>query len=156
LFGWGVIMTRNLHQIAIVALLVVLALAGTGVHAQTPELLLFGGDDHKTFLGCLNCGRFDPGSVCNRFGDHGSRFSSESIWNRFGNYGSRFSSYSPWNRFASDPPVIVDRQGNFYGYFTSNRYHPKRTEIKFFLVFLDNVDQVNEDLERARDLFCNE
>lgn len=149
-------MTIRLYHVAIAPIIIVLALAVTAAQAQAPELLLFGGRDQQTFLGCLNCSRFDPSSVCNRFGDHGSRFSSESIWNRFGDYGSRFSSYSPWNRFASDPPVIVDRNGNFYGYFASSRFHLRRTTIRFFLVFLDNVDEVNEDLERARDLFCNE
>ena len=52
--------------------------------------------------------------------------------------------------------VIVDADGGFYGYFTSNRIHPKRTEIKVFRLFIDNADEVNEDLERARDLFCGE
>jgi hypothetical protein len=137
-------------------MIITLVLAVATAQAQTPELLLFGGRDHKTFLGCLNCSRFDLSSVCNRFGDHGSRFSLTSIWNRFGDYGSRLSSYSPWNRFASDPPVIVDSVGNFYGYFTSNRFYSGRTTIRFFLVFLDNVDEVYEDLERARDLFCSE
>lgn len=149
-------MTINFHRIAIAHILVALALATTAAQAQTPELLLFGGEDCKIFLGCLNCSRFDPDSVCNRSGDYGSCFKSKCIWNRFGDYGSPFGSYSPWNRFAFDPPVIVDREGNFYGYFTSNRYNPKRTNIKFFLIFLDNVDMVNEELELARDLFCNE
>jgi hypothetical protein len=129
---------------------------GKPSRAQDSALLLFGGEDHKRFLGCLNCGRLDTVSVCNRFGDHGSRFADESIWNRFGDFGSRFSSLSPWNKFASDPPVIVDKEGNFYGYFTSNRSNPKRTSIRFFRAFLDNVDMVNNDLPRARDLFCEE
>ncbi len=144
----------SLYRIAMVALPIALVVAATAAPAQTPELFLFGGNDHKTFLGCVNCGRFDPRSVCNRFGEYGSLFSSKSIWNRFGEYGSRFSPYSPWNRFASDPPVIVDRRGNFYGYFTSNRYHPRRTRIKSLLILLD-TDEVTEDVERARDLFCN-
>lgn len=124
--------------------------------AQTQALLLFAGKDHKVFLGCLNCGRFDSSSVCNRFGNYGSRFADTSIWNRFGSYGSRFSGESPWNKFATDPPVVVDPDGAFYGYFTSNRFHQQRTEIKSLRVFLDNADEVNEDLQRARDLFCGE
>lgn len=124
--------------------------------AQTPALLLFGGKNHKVFLGCLNCGRFDSDSVCNRFGDYGSRFSDKSIWNRFGGYGSRFEDHSPWNKFATAPPAIVDSQGNFYGYFTANRYHDKRTTDRSFLAFLNNADKVNQDLEEARKLFCDE
>lgn len=145
-------MKQGLGARTVVAVVVLLTLAGVG-QAQTPALLLFGGKDHKVFLGCLNCGRFDSSSVCNRYGDFGSRFSDKSIWNRFGNYGSRFSSESPWNKFATDPPVVVDRDGSFYGYFTANRFHHRRTGIKLFRVFLDHGDEVNEDLQRARDLF---
>jgi hypothetical protein len=61
-----------------------------------------------------------------------------------------------WNKFGTAPPVVVDREGNFYGYFTANRNHPKRTTIRFFLVFLDNADEVTADLNEARDLFCEE
>jgi hypothetical protein len=140
---------------ASLGLIFLVAVASTSLSAETP-LLLFGGRDHKVFLGCLNCGHFEAGSVCNSFGEHGSQFSGESIWNPFGDYGSQFNSYSPWNQFASDPPVVVDHEGQFYGYFTANRMHLKRTRIEFFLIFLNNVDEVNEDLERARGLFCKE
>jgi hypothetical protein len=123
---------------------------------RTPALLLFGREDHKTFLGCLNCGAISAESVCNPFADYGSRFSDSSIWNQFNEYGSRFSDYSPWNPFASKPPVIVDGDGNFYGYFTANRTHDKRTSIPGLLSLLDNVDWVVADLSRARDAFCGE
>lgn len=96
------------------------------------------------------------GSLCNRFGEQGSRFSSESIWNRFGEYGSKFSGSSPWNKFATDSPVVVDRDGVFYGYFAANKAHPERTKIGKFRSLLDNVELVNEDLQAARDLFCGE
>jgi len=135
---------------------VLIVSAPRSASGQVPELLLFGREDHKTFLGCLNCSRFASESICNRFGDHGSRFSDKSIWNRFGDYGSRFSSYSPWSRFASDPPVLVDADGKFYGYFTANRSHTQRTTIKALVPFLDEVDWINEDLQRARDAFCEQ
>jgi hypothetical protein len=35
--------------------------------------------------------------------------------NGFGQFASQFSSYSACNEFASDPPVIVDRSGSYYG-----------------------------------------
>jgi hypothetical protein len=123
---------------------------------QNVALLLFGGANHKTFLGCLNCARFDSSSVCNRLGEFGSRFSDTSIWNRFSDYGNRFANTGAWNRLATDPPVIVDRDGSSYGYFTANRYYPSRTKIRAFLAFLDNVDDVNADLQKARDAFCGE
>jgi hypothetical protein len=137
-----------------------IAVSGTGA-APLPQgpaagLLLFGGPNGSSsvFVGCLSCSRFDSLSVCNRFGDFGSRFADKSIWNRFGDYGSRFSDTSPWNKFASFAPKIFDSAGNFYGYFTSNRFLTPRTTDAFFRSFLDNVDFVNEDLDAARDAFC--
>lgn len=135
-------------------LLVVGLTTSLAAQSATPALLLFGGSNHETFLGCLNCGRYDAASICNKYGDFGSRFNNKSIWNRYGDFGSRYSDSSPWNKYASNPPIIVDQQGNSYGYFTSNRTKTSRTTIKPLLVFLDNVDQVNEDLEVARDTFC--
>jgi hypothetical protein len=39
---------------------------------QAPKaLLLFGGQDHKDFLGCLNCVDSSPASVCNELGKYG-------------------------------------------------------------------------------------
>jgi hypothetical protein len=119
------------------------------------RLLLFGGEvGHHVFLGCLTCKSFDIDSVCSTFGEYGSRFSPTSIWNRFGEYGSRFSPLSPWNRFASTPPVVVDAEGRFYGYFTSASHHASRTSVPFFLTLLDNPEKVNDDLQAARDAFC--
>ena len=138
------------------ALLFVLALSLSSpatLRGQTGELLLFGGRNHETFLGCLNCSRFDSGSVCSRFGDYGSRFSDTSIWSRFGTYGSRFSNDSPWGQFASNPPVVVDREGNSYGYLTLSRTHSQRTRIRGLVDLLDYFRQ-GVDLSEVRDLFC--
>ena len=126
--------------------------------AQTPELLLFGGNNNRVLLGCLNCSPLDRGSVCNRTGPHGSMISDVSIWNRKGTYGSEISEYSPWNRIAvtnslgvsTNPPLIVDRAGNSYGYFTSNPVYPQRTRIPTFVAFLNNV----RDLSQGA--FCND
>ena len=131
-----------------------LLIAATSVNAQ--ELLLFGGRNHDVFIGCLTCSKYDAGSVCNRYGDHGSKYSDESIWNRYGTYGSKYNDESPWNKYSSNPPAIVDRNGGFYGYFTANRYTSQRTQISALLALTNNVDLVTEDLEKARDLFCGE
>lgn len=120
------------------------------------ELLLFGGGSHDVFIGCLNCSEHDAGSVCNKYGDQGSKYNDTSIWNKYGGYGSKYSDLSPWNKYASNPPIIVDREGGFYGYFTANKHQDKRTQIKALLQLADNVDWVNDDLERARDAFCEE
>lgn len=105
--------------------------------AQT-ELLIFGGRNNDVFLGCLTCDRFNSASVLNSTGPHGSRFAIDSIWNRYGDYGSRFSTYSPCNRFGTNPPVVVDRQGNFYGYLTISQTFPRRITDRTVLEWLEN------------------
>src|ERR1039457_5629615 len=97
------------------------------VHSQTAvtPLLLFGGANHKTFLGCLTCSRTNADSIANKFGTYGSKFSAESIFNRFSDYGSKFSDYGICNKFANDPPVIVDQEGNYYDRLTMNKFIPK-------------------------------
>jgi hypothetical protein len=139
--------------VALVALLVVV-ISGFATAQGDPALLLFGGDGHKTFLGCLNCGKFESGSICNKFGQHGSKFMPDSIWNKFGNFGSKFSNQSPWNRFALDPPVIVDNAGNFYGHLTANRFNPKRTQINLYVTLSDLWEAITDDPESIADRLC--
>jgi hypothetical protein len=127
---------------------------GTSVtFGQTPQLLLFGSSDHKTFLGCLNCSQFDSGSLCNQFGQYGSQFNTGSIWNQFGHFGSKFSSDSPWNQFSTSGPVIVDRSGQFYGRFTANKFVSDRTHIEALNQLAELIAD-GTDLDKARDLFC--
>lgn len=136
------------------SLVLLLFFAGS-VHAQSNvALLLFGGDGHKTFLGCLNCSQYDSGSICNKYGQHGSKYGSDSIWNIYGNYGSKFSNQSPWNQYASEPPAIVDRAGNFYGYLTANQYNPKRTRINLYVQLSDLWEEISEDPESIADQLC--
>jgi hypothetical protein len=130
-------------------------LVGLPCHAQAGKaLLLFGGKDHKTFLGCLNCSPKSEGSVCNKFGV-GSKFDTNSIWNKFGDFGSKFSEYSPWNKFSTSAPIIVDKDGGSYGYFSANKFHTDRTKIKWFVRILD-FQADHDDLEATRDLMCTE
>jgi len=93
------------------------------------DLLLYGGSDRTVFLGCFTCGKFDEASIGNKFSTYGNRFSSESIFNRFGSYGSKFSDESICNPRASYPPVVVDEDGNFYGYLTINLSERDAVEI---------------------------
>lgn len=123
-------------------------------NAYAQELLLFGGENNKTFLGCVNCNRYDSGSICNPYGPQGNKYNGESIWNRYGTFGSSYSSSSPWNRYASKPPVIVDRQGKFYGYFSANRYLSNRTRIEYFIQMAEAVAE-GEDLDTFRDRLCD-
>ena len=90
---------------------------------QTVRLMIFGGSDHKTYLGCLTCSEYDADSVYNEYGTHGSAYSNESIWNQYGDYGSKYSSEGACNPYADDPPVIVDQNGKYYGRLSLNTYH---------------------------------
>lgn len=94
--------------------------------AQSNKLMIFGGEDHKTYLGCLNCNEYASDSVFNSYGSHGSAYSTESIWNHYSDFGSPYSIHSACNPYASDPPVIVDQNGTYYGRLTVNEYHPQR------------------------------
>jgi len=144
----GILRTRQLG----IALLTICLSAWnlSEARAAYPELLLFGGTSHKDFLGCLNCPPADNGSVWNAIGEHGSRLSPNSIWNRLGTYGNKFSSLSPWNKFSSTAPVVVDRDGTFYGYFSANKLHPKRTNVAFLLLILEDHDWLIENLDEVR------
>jgi hypothetical protein len=120
---------------------------------QTPQLLLFGGEDHHIFLGCLNCPQSDSRSICDQFGEYGSESNGDSIWSQFGNFGSSFASDSPWNQFSTSGPMIVDESGRSYGRFTSNRSAPDRTQIEALNRLADLVAR-GTNLDKARDLFC--
>jgi hypothetical protein len=93
--------------------------------AQNPKLMLFGGSGHKVYLGCLNCSEYATDSVENAYGTHGSPYAADSIFNHFGPYGDPFSLTSACNSLASDPPVIVDGAGAYYGRLTLNEFHPE-------------------------------
>ena len=118
------------------------------------ELIIFGGAEHDDFLGCLTCSEFDSDSICNGFGSYGNEFSSSGMWNEFAGYGNEFSSDSPWNEFASgnSVPVLVDRDGGFYGYFTINEYRSDAVE------FASDMKRWHEDtdgdLEQVRLKLC--
>lgn len=103
--------------ILLLSLALPLAVFGTG------PLLIFGGNGHKEFLGCLNCNEYHPDSVWNSF----SRFGFENdfgVWNPYGEFANPFSPRSICNEFSTDPPVIVDRSGTFYGRLTVNEFAP--------------------------------
>ncbi len=148
---------RRLYALAACAALA-LCLAGTA-QAQalgSPRLALYGGEDYKTFLGCFNCNNFDPESVCNRYGEHGSRFAGRSIWNKLDTFGSRYSDQSPWNPYGDQPPALFDRLGNFQGFFTANVYNPRRTRVPELIALSNRWQSVTDDPEAAAEKFCEQ
>ncbi|ATA90849.1 hypothetical protein CGC56_00860 [Capnocytophaga canimorsus] len=114
------------------------------ISAQT--LHIYGGKDHDVYLGCLNCDNYNSDSVWNEYGKYGNSYNSNSIWNEYGNYGGGYSDTSPWNRYANNPPVIVDKQGNFYGYFTINEYKDKRANFDLALYLYEYYDMIRKDV----------
>jgi hypothetical protein len=97
--------------------------AASGAALPTPSaLMLFGGQDHKTFLGCLNCAETSTSSVFNGYGQYGSPY-GQTIFNHYSNFGSAYSGWGACNSYATDPPVIVDSSGNYYVRLTLNEYH---------------------------------
>lgn len=84
--------------------------------------MIFGGPGHQSYLGCLNCNDYDKESVFNPHSRFGSAYSTTSILNSYSQVGSVYSQYSACNRYASDPPVVVDGDGTFYGRLTLNGY----------------------------------
>jgi hypothetical protein len=146
--GWC--MRRTFYLLAAIAMLLT-----STARAQLPALFLYGGTNHKTFLGCLNCDKYGSAAVCNKYGNFGSKYNSDSIWNRYGTFGSKYSSDSPWNKYASSTPIIVDQSGRSYGHLSANRYHSNRTRIEVFVQLADYLAE-QDDLDKARDLFCGD
>lgn len=119
------------------------------IFSQT--LYIYGGEDHDVFLGKLNASKYDSKSIWNEYGTYGSEYNTNSIWNEYGTYGSAYSSYSPFNSYASYPPVIVDEDGNFYGYFTVNKYKSKRANFDLVNIICEYYESIREDVDEWYD-----
>jgi hypothetical protein len=113
--------------------------AGNGGAGATHKLMVFGGPGHATYLGCLNCSEYANDSVFNENGPHGSPYASESIFNAYSRFGGQYGAYSPCNPYASDPPVIVDENGAFYGRLTVNAYNPQASHDATIQGWLERV-----------------
>lgn len=128
-------------------------IASIQLHAQ--NILIYGGKEHDVFLGCLNCSKYESTSIWNAYGNYGSKYSSKSIWNKYGSYGGEYSSTSPFNRYTTTPPVLVDKNGNFYGYFTANTSYNKRTNNKLALLIIAHWEEIGDDVKEAYDVIFN-
>lgn len=120
-----------------------LIFSATSVRA---DILLF--TESNDFRGCFDCSRYDSDSICNRYGDYGSRYSSNSIWSRYG-AGSRYDTDSPFARYGAGLKM-VDNAGNFYGYFSISSGGERR--IREYLRQLWDV--TSGDYDEMRDIFC--
>jgi len=113
----------------------------TAPAGSSARLMIFGGEGHRTYLGCLNCSEYASDSVLNRYGPHGSPYATDSIFNRYGTYGSPYSTSSPCSPYGGDPPVIVDEGGNSYGRLTVNVYATERTKLGYWSAWIAGVCQ---------------
>ena len=109
-------------------------------------LHIYGGTGHDVYLGFLNCDNYNTNSIWNEYGTYGSNYCLKSIWNEYGTYGSDYSNESPFNAYASYPPVIVDKDGGFYGYFTVNQYRSKRADIKLVMTIYKFYELIRDDV----------
>jgi hypothetical protein len=124
------------------AILIILLFASSFAFSQ--RIMIFGGEKHDMYLGCLNCAPSDDESIWNENGVYGTKLNNLSIWSEFSDYGNEFSYLSPWNEFATAPPIITDDKGGYYGYFTRNPYNKERTEVEFFVYVLENFRWISE------------
>lgn len=100
------------------------------VSKPTTVLYIYAGANEKDYLGKLNASRYD----------------SESIWNSYGTYGNKYNSYSPFNEYASNPPVLRDKNGKFYGYFTANKYKANRANYELIDIICEHYEEIREDV----------
>lgn len=118
-------------------------------HYNVPSgtiLLIYGGKNYDDYLGKINANRFDSESIWNQYGKYGNCYNSQSIWNKYSTYGNKYNNCSPFNDYASNPPILVDKQGNFYGYFTSNKYKSQRANLKLIDIICENYEEISKDV----------
>ena len=122
---------RHTFSSAFLALILTLGSAVQTSAATPQKLMLFGGPDHKQYLGCVVCNEFSSDSICNGFGHYGNEFSTEGMFQEFAGFGNDFSPDSPWNEFSTSTsvPVLVDENGAFFGYFTINESRPDAVKV---------------------------
>ncbi len=120
-----------------------------GMSAQV--LHIYGGQNNQVYLGCINCNKFDSKSIWNAYGNYGSIYSSTSIWNEYGSYGGSYSQYSPFNNYTSTPPIIVDNNGGFYGYLTSNQYMSQKANFSLANTICKYWKVIKEDVSNWYD-----
>ena len=127
-------------------LFLIFVISGISCTALAKDLHLYvdNGSNH-VYLGCFTCSPYDQNSIWNEYGEYGSEYSQNSIWNDYGPYGSEYSNTSPWNSYSNQNPVLVDKQGGFYGYFTCNQYRTKRINSKLIDFMCKNRDKIKNN-----------
>ena len=112
------------------------------------QLHIFGGSKLDVYLGCLTCDDYSIYSIWNSYVVYGNNLNAISIWNSNGIYGGSHSMFSPFTRYATTPPVVVDKDGNFYGYFTINNSNDKRCDAPLALTIYKSYDIIRNDVAK--------
>lgn len=135
-------------------LLTILLVTGSVISSHCQNLHLYGGKDQDVYLGCINCSKYDANSIWNENGTYGNQNNENSIWNKNGTYGNENSLYSPWNNNTTSKfiPVVVDKEGKFYGYFTVNPFNSKRANFGLALNIYQHHDFIRDNLSAAYDI----
>lgn len=100
-------------------------------------------NDGKVYLGKCTLDKYDQDSIWYTLalaGDYSSEYSDTSIWNKFSDYGGTLLSYdeSAFNDRATNPPIIVDNNGAFIGYLTTNERIENGWTIAELRQFVEN------------------
>lgn len=101
-------------------------------------------NDGKVYLGKCVTDKFDDKSIWYPLiGDYSSEYSSTSIWNEYSDYGGTLLSYdkSAFNDHATHPPIIVDNNGIFVAYLTTNSKIENGWTITELRQFVENNGQ---------------
>lgn len=112
-----------MKRLIVFALFTSVSLCGQVAKDGRHKIMIFGGVDHRTYLGCLSCSAIARDSVSNEIGKYGSEISETSILNHISPYGSEIEDTSACNEIAEHPPIIVNEVGGSYGYLTLNEIH---------------------------------
>lgn len=120
----------------------------SNLNNSNTELLIYGGENNRTFLGCINCSDSGSDSIWNLYSGFGSEHDANSIWNEHGEFSGIHGKYSPFNKYSSNPPILVDRQGNFYGYFTADEKYNNRTKYNLASYLCDNWKEISDNQKK--------
>jgi len=115
---------------AFVGIVVLVFLISPIYAVSLSELRIIASDG--TFLGTFE-NEYSQNSIYNIYGKYGSKYSSNCILNKYDKYGDDYSNTSPFNKYATAAPCLYDRQGNFYGTLTINRYATGVTQYSYNL-----------------------
>lgn len=100
---------------------------------------LYSDDGEYNYLGKLVTGKHDTDGLWNEYSDYGGKFGKYSIWNKYSDYGDGYSRYSAFNKYASNPPLIVDDNGEIFGYLTEDKYQTDGyTILELYAFLVDN------------------